>query len=143
MKLEDQVCSLELAKRLKKLGVKQESYFRWLCYNHSDTILLGTRKDMENGYGDYFISAPTVAELGEALLKFAYMWQINWTVIGIVLLPEETEQIGHRELYELRERMKRDLYYYDGYHYLSLPTTEANARAKCLIYLLENKLVKI
>lgn len=29
MKLEDQVCSLELAKRLKELGVKQESYLYW------------------------------------------------------------------------------------------------------------------
>jgi len=29
MKLEDQVCSLELAKRLKELGVEQESLFYW------------------------------------------------------------------------------------------------------------------
>jgi hypothetical protein len=29
MKLEDQVCSLELAKRLQELGVKRESLFYW------------------------------------------------------------------------------------------------------------------
>lgn len=29
MKLEDQVCSLELAKKLKSLGAKQESTFYW------------------------------------------------------------------------------------------------------------------
>ena len=29
MKLEQQVCSLELAKELKKLGVKQKSEFYW------------------------------------------------------------------------------------------------------------------
>jgi hypothetical protein len=29
MKLEDQVCSLELARRLKGLCVKQESQFKW------------------------------------------------------------------------------------------------------------------
>jgi len=30
MKLEDQVCSLELAKRLKDLGMKQESLWYWI-----------------------------------------------------------------------------------------------------------------
>ena len=29
MKLEDQVCSLELSKRLKELGVKQDSLWYW------------------------------------------------------------------------------------------------------------------
>jgi hypothetical protein len=30
MKIEEQVCSLELAKRLKKLGVKQQSALYWV-----------------------------------------------------------------------------------------------------------------
>lgn len=30
MKLEDQVCSLELAKRLKELGVQQNNVFYWV-----------------------------------------------------------------------------------------------------------------
>jgi len=29
MKIEEQVCALELAKRIKELGVKQESRFYW------------------------------------------------------------------------------------------------------------------
>ena len=35
MKLEDQVVSLELAKKLKELGVKQESLFYWGYYQVS------------------------------------------------------------------------------------------------------------
>src|ERR1051325_10817319 len=62
MQLEQQVCSLELAKRLRELGVKQESYFYWFFeeYNHEP---VGWRIQTEEG--DY--SAFTVAELGEML----------------------------------------------------------------------------
>jgi hypothetical protein len=33
MNLNQQVCSLELARKLKELGVKQESYFWWAIGN--------------------------------------------------------------------------------------------------------------
>lgn len=36
MNLEQQVCSLDLAKKLKKLGVKQESVFRWITGDRSN-----------------------------------------------------------------------------------------------------------
>ena len=76
MKLEEQVCSLELAKRLKELGVKQESLFRWthaLAWSKStdgrktpgrgkDYVEYGNAKAHKD-----FIAAFTVAELGEML----------------------------------------------------------------------------
>ena len=37
---EKQVCSLELAKRLKELGVKQESYFTWFAYEGDKRVRL-------------------------------------------------------------------------------------------------------
>ncbi len=63
MKLEDQVCSLELSKRLKKLGVKQESLWDWADYD-------GDWKLYPRDYHPEDIthySAFTVAELGEIL----------------------------------------------------------------------------
>lgn len=62
MKLEQQVTNLELSKRLKELGVRQESLFWWehpdMEWGHTDWIVK---------YGDsnpvYKISAFTVAEL--------------------------------------------------------------------------------
>lgn len=76
MKLEDQVCSLELAKRLKEFGVKQESAFYWTNVHWekgreprwaliSSELINGERwRTPKNGF-----SAFTVAELGEMLTK--------------------------------------------------------------------------
>src|SRR5439155_13694049 len=62
--LEKQVCSLDLAKRLKELGVRQESLFIWNYYPHTDGYKLQYNPD----YGSVLnISAFTVAELGEML----------------------------------------------------------------------------
>ena len=62
MELIQQVCSLESAKRLKELGVKQESLFYW-----SDDILFFSRDLVidEEYYGTHknVYSAFTVAEL--------------------------------------------------------------------------------
>lgn len=131
MKLENQVCSLELAKRLKELGVRQESLYFWWRDNFG---LESSKKESEhlenhkpnnpqNGW-DYF-SAFTVAELGEMLplrlrilkkitLVVTYKGSKHWFV------PKDKEKL----IFE----MKCD-------------DTEANARAKILIYLLENKLI--
>lgn len=86
MKLESQVCSLELAKRLKELGVEQESYFYWadeelvvkwdeaqgggLAFEDGKSVY---RENYQDGWTqDYEIkeiySAFTVAELGSILI---------------------------------------------------------------------------
>ena len=62
MKLEDQVCSLELAQRLKELGVKQESLWVWREYGHGFELEL---RD-EDTFGE-MTAAFTVAELGEIM----------------------------------------------------------------------------
>lgn len=100
MELEKQVCSLALAKKLKELGVKQDSLFWWhpipkILPDSGGTVV-------SNGYdisyaetGRFFgsgakISAFTVAELGEMLPQFIIKkgrneargedWEQNYTL---------------------------------------------------------------
>lgn len=134
MKLENQVCSLKLAKKLKKLGVKQDGgLFNWwwqvgikqlTSYNMRNKLI------SERGIShDKFCRAFTVAELGEMLP--VEIWGFNLTTIKV--------KDGYSVLYQdfkgayLGTRKKGD--------YISVDKTEANARAKILIWLIENKLI--
>ena len=78
MNLTDQVCSLELAKKLKGLGVEQNSYFSWVKWEDNGITvsksddLQGLDKAIAERY-----SAFTIAELGE-LLKDITLWFPKW-----------------------------------------------------------------
>lgn len=143
MELKNQVTSLKLSKRLRKLGVKQESLFYWFKCNYqgkhdfelqftykNGNLVLG--KDSAFSYGHVFgrslkkniFSAFTCAELGEMLPD---EWQVRWhNGWGIVerfgnILPDD---------------------WYDDWIFKGMKRNqETNARAKMLIYLRENKLV--
>jgi len=69
MRLEDQVCSLELAKRLKELGVKQESVFRWKQHRLEYAGLTAEPEDDACASCEWF-SAFTVAELGDKIKRY-------------------------------------------------------------------------
>jgi hypothetical protein len=114
MKLEDQVCSLELAKKLKELGVKQESL--WVYVTGAEQgdkpliVLAGWFEETP------IVPAFTVAELGERIMTSEDLdlpWYGNgvwfWSALGK-----------------------------DGNE-----NTEADARAKMLIYLLEYRLITL
>lgn len=125
MNLSDQVCSLELAKKLKELGVKQDSLFYY-----SDKHYLIGGNDL-NGYeirADLLckqqISAFTVAEL-------------------IDMLPDEREvHIGKNTL---RYAQKWGKKYYASTLAVNYPEYEdfyeeklSDVIAKIVIYLIEN-----
>lgn len=74
MKLENQVASLEISKRLKELGVKQESLFAWLPITNTEEYGLFYEWHISK---DEPISAFTVAELGEMLPKRNKKWNIE------------------------------------------------------------------
>lgn len=122
MELKDQVCSLELAIRLKELGVKQESLFYW--DSHCIEELKTQGKYGITSDGEY--SAFTVAEL--------------WGCFPVSICD-----------YFLTIKMYRDNLFYVSYSddienlksIAFVTKNGADAMAKMLIYLLENSLVKL
>jgi len=135
MKIEQQVCSLELSKRLKELGVKQESAFQWIPYPDGSVRLgewylqLVPTRAGKGIYNMTGVSAYTVAELGELLpteqkdrLGFFSGKAINgWFC--------EVKNYGVMPFNRLHVELQHD--------------TEADARAKMLVYLIENELVSV
>ena len=129
MKLQDQVVNLELSKEMKKLGFKQDSLFYWIKAKGNKYWELAIVKDGHDtiffkdgglgGYG-YFLglskknySAYTCAELGETLSSHF----VSWKVQENYYICEQLQSIKNRE--------KKSVF----------ADTEANVRAKMLIYL--------
>ena len=132
MKLEDEVCSLDLAKKLKELGVKQESLFQhvnnpighagWqMWFQGRVATVLGERAE--------WYAAFTVAELGEILpptIDGKYNDKTRW--------------------FNSRKTSKACVWYENARPNEEIMTeadTEADARAKMLVYLIENQLVGV
>lgn len=127
MELTKQVVSLELSKKLKELGFEQESLFYW--YRDEDILTKkeATREDLLMYCKP--IPAYTVAELGEMLpekvktpygnksfLIFREVYNETWDV------AYSTDTDDDKNLWQQAE-------------------TEADSRAKMLIYLKENDLL--
>lgn len=127
MQLENQVCSLELAKELKKLGVKQESQFYW---NRGQSYLICEDSRLRVPED---VSAFTVAELGEVLPEVTAIQ--NGELGRLEITYRTYSEDGNREW---------DVCYMANNDFRSeFANTEADARAKMLIYLLENKLITL
>lgn len=124
---------MELAKRLKELGVKQESAFYWCLSIAGGTecswiLVFNPFRRKKNDEGrligyseDELISVFSVAELGEILpphlqidkyQSSKFLWSVTWS---------DMKGASHTE--------KAD--------------TEADARAKMLIHLIEEGVVKV
>lgn len=113
MKLENQVTNLELAKKLKELGVEQESLFYW----KQEAIHYWQKLDTKDLAAPSCYSAFTVAELGEILPYWCF--------------STKQEKGGYSCMADYPK-------WNCGWQNAD---TEADARAKMLIYLLENKLM--
>jgi hypothetical protein len=114
MKIEEQVTSLELSKKLKELGVKEESLWYWWKAGH----IFVEEERYAGKQWEKLASAFTVAELGE-------------------MLPKGFNQ------YEDTFYKTRTWKFRTSARGLNIEgNTEADARAKMLIYLLENRLME-
>jgi hypothetical protein len=131
MPLEQQVCSRALAQRLEELGVRQESVFWWVERKLTYTGGLASQAQLKGG-----ISAFTGAELGEMLPDDINVPSKNgkprshnhWLRFGRYRVSVHRfwcAYPGGNARTNLEERAN----------------TEADARAKMLIYLLENNLI--
>lgn len=117
MNIESQVCSLELAKKLRELGVKQESYLYWKLdpFGGSDEpYLVAYNSRYMTSAGEIIASAFTVAELGEMLPSYTKTWR--WHDLDK----------GGREYWNCES---------EKHHAQENAATEADARAKMLVYL--------
>lgn len=124
MTLESQVTSLELSKRLKELGVRQESLFMWQCYpDGNGYIHLGRLSSFDEEIT--YVSAFTVAELGQ-LLWDAFEkvgWKKFFFAYGEVFGFKGTSFVGELGIVNFMRR--------------------PDMAAKMLIYLIENKLITL
>jgi len=171
MKLENQLCSLKLAKRLKELGVKQESLFCWYHPTSMSqgreptdkewddkTWLIGSTLHLYENVGkkgrprSWFIGclpAFTTSELGEMLPAsignktwLSYTKSFNgWKDICERISYDKWEKDKGAGQMLIKSKVKISNNPYREYEEQTL--TEANARAKMLIYLLENKLINL
>lgn len=132
MNLEQQVVSLEYAEKLKELGVGQQSLFYWF---YTDAPLKdGSRWELKSAktlhdsdfeLGDDWCSAFTVAELGEMFDRELKIHS-GKTVYGLELYYCSFMESSLEEYWNKTHCFGGD--------------TEANARAKMLVHLIENNL---
>lgn len=132
MKLQSQCCTLEQAKRLKELGVKQESLFKWNCQtNYGFGGIHENREDWNIIYGnppllsELVYSAFTCAELGEMLPD-----RVPETIDGKWLIQQKVGlwEVGYgNQTTDVSFEAKN----------------EAEACSSMLIYLIENKLITV
>lgn len=163
MKLEQQVTSLELSKRLKELGVKQESHFYWFPQiGYVDETPVGEEDeeseivertvfsskdegwylscDPKEEMRPNIVSAFTVAELGEMLPEYILTKADEICSECATVIKKEVPQTP---VFRSWKNTKSWGCQYDGmlWKHSEVANTEADARAKMLIYLLENKFI--
>lgn len=127
MKLEDQVCSLELAKRLRELGVKQESAFWWSENEHG----------VENGWKVYFSKENLGTEEWFSPDPAEHIAAFTTAELG-AMLPVSTLLLKRAAPGEWPWEAQ-----YPNKKLSTFGKTEADARCRMFIHLVQNGLLKL
>ena len=140
MKLENQVTNLELSKKLKDIGVKQESVWYW----YEATKLASAKNEMQEIkywtlarsplMAKEIYSAFTVAKLGERLPNY-----VSTSNCGGGRNAERVDYLVCSNQNSREAWIAKDTKEVNWVSFRD--RNEANARAKLLIYILENKLI--
>ena len=148
MKLQDQVTNLELSRKLKKLGVEQESLFSWVREKITDKWKLQPNIEWLDFFGRppvrlkiidrYF--AYSVAELGEMLPHFIKIKKIRYQLFISVALGEMNNPNSSRQWFVVYSNEKD--YSDNAPIKFMMCYNLADSLTKMLIYLLENGLIK-
>lgn len=137
MKLTDQVVSLEQAKRLKELGVKNDNIlFAWVVFcpdpigeHYSYEVVYRDEESQPAKYGEYLGPAFTVSELGVMLLAYSPIGHSFYIDMG------KTDGKCWAHSWSNKRHQSQGI--------ISWHKTEASARAAMLIHLLENNLLSV
>lgn len=162
---QSQCTNLELSKKLKELGYPQESLFYWsvpliekAVTKEQEDELKKCKTELyylDNDWGEYFesISAPTVAELGEKLPRYIAdpdqpLSGVKGKKYPLIIECLSDDYSSDKKINGWRIRYGDTKVKVDSEHELNSAGiyyvgTEADARAKMLIYLLENKLIEL
>ena len=138
MELEKQLCSLELAKKLKELGVKQESFWYWTILPSSPRLCSKFEIEDECSRGLFEVkvfSAFSVAELGELLPKIIVdKYGQQWWL-------ELHNERGYKDEQGRTVKWAHENIWQVAYANVGLVSaeTEADSRATMLILLLEGE----
>lgn len=134
MKIEDQVCTLEQAKKLKELGVNQTSHFAWI----DEGQLISRDKNVKElqllAIATDFTSAFTVAELG-VMCRDCISGHCANTAANYYATPDEYARYDLDASVEGIEPLPDPLPWYVE------RDTQAKALADLLIWLLESNLI--
>lgn len=136
MKIENQVCTLEQAKKLKTLGINQDAAYLCFLENSAGKYILDT---VEGNFNSHCIDYEISVHPGGFEASFIEQVIAAFTVAELgVMLPSETHT----------QRTGSEDSEYDNWEWVDdgngnangLYNTEVEARAAMLIYLLENNL---
>ena len=148
MKLEDQVVNLESSKKLKALGAEQKSLYFWAVEmnegRETNKWSLCQGEHLLPDHPKY--SAFTVSELGGMLpAEIVHARKTNdiELVFELILFKRHENISGFYCDYRESSGGSISDFIHGSLHSVAEGRTEAEARGKMLIYLLENKLIKI